>query len=431
MTTETTPAAPELSPRPDVDALMERVRAGIADKLARGVYTQEELDRVARIELEIRERADFGPDPADDVARLHASWDPLGAHEFTSHRGGVGRLIVAAKQLVRRVVKPVAAIALVRQAEFNSAVARLLTAAVHGTEMLEASHDALLAKHDDLARRHLELVARHGDLLAEVRRLQARLESVERAGIPSAAVAPPLAAAPPVAAPSPLSYLAFEEKHRGPGELVKEKQRVYVRRFEGAPGRVLDAGCGRGEFLELLREAGIPACGVDLDAEMAACAREKGLEVAVGDLAAHLAGLPDGSLGGIFAAQVVEHMTTAELVSFVRLAHAKLAPGGVFVAETINPVCLSTFSGAFYLDLTHTRPVHPEALRFLLEGTGFGGVELEFTSPIPEAMKLQEIDVGRWLHDADREFVRLVNDNFRRINILVYGCQDYSAFARR
>ncbi len=430
MTTAMPAPPPEPPQRPDVDALMGRVRAGVADKLARGVYTREELDRVASIELEIRERADFGPDLSDDVARLHATWDPLGPHRFTSHRGGVGRLIVAAKQLLRRLVRPVAAVALVRQAEFNGAVARLLTGAVHGSETLEASHDALLLKHDELERRHLELVARHGDLLAELRRLQARLESVERAGIPSAAVA----AAPAVAAdasPSPLSYLAFEEKHRGPGELVKEKQRLYLRRFVGAPGRVLDAGCGRGEFLELLREAGVPAYGVDLDAEMAARCREKGLEVSVGDLRGHLAGLPDGSLGGVFAAQVVEHMSTPELVSFVRLAHAKLAPGGVFLAETINPTCLATFSGAFYLDLSHTRPVHPEALRFLLEGSGFVGVELEFTSPIPQAMKLQEIDVGRWLHEADREFVRLVNDNFRRVNNLVYGSQDYAVIASR
>jgi O-antigen chain-terminating methyltransferase len=319
---------------------------------------------------------------------------------------------------------------LARQTEYNGAVTRLLAGATHGVRALEESHEALLLRHDELERRYLELVASSGEMLAEVRRLQARLESVERAGLPAEAVAPPPRALP-AAAVSPLSYLAFEEKHRGPGEAVKEKQRVYVRHFAGAPGPVLDAGCGRGEFLELLREAGIPASGVDADAEMAARGREKGLAIAVGDLFAHLGGLADGSLGGIFAAQVIEHLSTAELVAFVRLAHAKLAPGGRLVAETINPTCLATFSGAFYLDLTHTRPVHPEALRFLLEGTGFTGVELEFTAPIPDAMKLQPIDVARWLHDAEREFVRLVNDNFGRLNALIYACQDYAAVARR
>ncbi|HWR97931.1 MAG TPA: class I SAM-dependent methyltransferase [Candidatus Methanoperedens sp.] len=421
------PGAPE---RPDVDALMERVRAGVADKLARGVWTQEELDRIARMELEIRPRVDFGPEPTDDLARLHALWSPSGPYRFTSHRGRVGRVIVAVKGLLHRLFSPVAAVVLARQTEYNGAVTRLLNGATLGVRALEESHEALLLRHDELERSYLEVVARGNELLTEVRRLQARLESVERAGLPAEAlVVPPRTL--PDAAVSPLSYLAFEEKHRGPGEAVKEKQRVYVRHFAGVPGPVLDAGCGRGEFLELLREAGIPATGVDADAEMAARGREKGLQIAVGDLFAHLGRAPDGSLGGIFAAQVIEHLSTAELVAFVRLAHAKLAPGGRLVAETINPTSLATFSGAFYLDLTHTRPVHPEALRFLLEATGFRQVELEFTAPIPDAMKLQPIDVARWLHDADREFVRLVNDNFGRLNALVYGCQDYAAVATR
>ncbi|HEY6001078.1 MAG TPA: class I SAM-dependent methyltransferase [bacterium] len=429
MTDENAPTAPAGAGRPDVDALMERVRAGVADKLARGVWTKEELDRVARLELRVRERVDFGPDPTEDLALLHTHWDPLGPPRFSSHRGAVGRLIVRAKGLLYKLVRPFATVALQRQTDFNSAVMRLLTGATLGVRPLEESHEALLLKHDELERSHLELNARCGELLAEVRRLQARLESVERAGLAPEAIAAPRAV--PAAGPSPLSYLAFEEKHRGPGEAVKEKQRLYVRHFAGAPGPVLDAGCGRGEFLELLREAGIAASGVDADPEMAARGREKGLDIAVGDLFAHLERLPDGALGGLFAAQVIEHLTTAELVAFVRLAHAKLAPGGRLVAETINPTSLATFSGAFYLDLTHTRPVHPEALRFLLEATGFTAVELEFTSPIPDAMKLQPIDVAHWLRDADREFVRLVNDNFGRLNGLVYGPQDYAAVATR
>jgi O-antigen chain-terminating methyltransferase len=427
MTTDTAPPGPGTTERPDVDALMERVRAGVADKLARGVYTQAELDEVRRVELAISERAEIGPDASDDIARINATWDPLGPHAFTSHRGTVGKLIVVAKQVLQKLLRPFASVMLVRQTEFNGAVTRLLS---YGLTTLESSHEALLLKHDELTRRHLELHARCGELLTEVRRLQARLESVERAGIPAAAVRAPERPLAP-AEPSPLSYLAFEEKHRGPGEAIREKQRAYLRHFVGAPGRVLDAGCGRGEFLELLREAGIPAYGVDLDAEMAALSREKGLDVTTGDLLGHLAGLPDGSLGGVFAAQVIEHMSTDELVSFVRLAHAKLAPGGRCIAETINPTCLATFSGAFYLDLTHTRPVHPEALRFLLEGTGFREVELEFSAPFPPEMKLQIIDMARWLHDVDKDFVRLVNDNFGRINGLVYGYQDYAIIARR
>jgi len=423
MTTEVSREAPGAPEPPDVDALMERVRAGVADKLASGVYTQADLDEVRRIELEIRERGGFGTDPTDDVARLHASWDPLGPHAFTSHRGRVGKLIVAAKQSLLRFARPFASVVLARQTEFNGAVTRLLSGAALGVE-------ALVLKHDELERRHQELHARCAELLAEVRRLQARLEAVDRAGLPAAVVRSPSRPLP-AAGPPPVSYLTFEEKHRGPGEAIKEKQRAYLRHFVGAPGRVLDAGCGRGEFLEVLREAGVPAYGVDQDAEMAARGSEKGLDIAVGDLLGHLEALPDGSLGGLFAAQVIEHMSTDGLVALVRLAHAKLAPGGRFIAETINPTCLATFSGAFYLDLTHTRPVHPEALRFLLEETGFREVDLEFSAPFPPEMKLQVIDVPRWFHDVDKDLVRIVNDNFGRINGLVYGYQDYAAVARR
>jgi len=424
MTTDSPPPPGGAAERPDVDALMERVRAGIAERIAGGVYTQADLEEVRRIELEVRERDDFDAVQAEDIALLHAFWDPLGPYTFTSHRGGIGRLIVAAKRWLRALVRPVAAVTLARQVEFNGAVARLLSA------YAMRNNESLLLKHEDLGRRHRELHARCGELLTEVRRLQARLEAVDRAALPAAAAA--TAASPPAAsAPFPLSYLAFEEKHRGPGQAVREQQRAYVRHFTGAPGRVLDAGCGRGEFLELLREAAVPAYGVDLDVEMAARARETGLEVLVGDLLGHLAALPDASLGGIFAAQVIEHMSTEELVRFVRLAHDKIAAGGSFVAETINPCSLATFAGAFYLDLTHTRPVHPEALRFLLEGTGFRQVELEFTSPIPPDMKLQIVDVAPWLHDVDKDLVRSVNDNFGRLNGLVYGHQDYAASARR
>jgi SAM-dependent methyltransferase len=206
--------------------------------------------------------------------------------------------------------------------------------------------------------------------LTEVRRLEARLESVDRAGLPSAsrAAAPPLPRAAPDDEPaSALSYLAFEEKHRGPGAAVKEKQRTYLSHFVGVPARVLDAGCGRGEFLEILREGGVPAYGIDLDPEMAARARDKGLDVTTGDLLGHLAALPDGSLGGIFAAQVIEHMVTDELVSFARLAHAKLAPGGRFVAETINPASLATFAGSTST-CAHSRA---EGLALSAGGTGF------------------------------------------------------------
>jgi uncharacterized membrane protein len=165
---------PGSPPVPDVDALMRRVHAGAAAKRSRGDSSPADLEQVRRIEQELREGTDSGPAPADDLARLHASWDPLGPHTFTSHRGGVGGLIVAAKQVLRRLAQPVAAVTLARQAEFNGAVVRLLTGASHGVQSLAAGNDELQRRLDELERSNRELRARCAELQAELRGLQAR-----------------------------------------------------------------------------------------------------------------------------------------------------------------------------------------------------------------------------------------------------------------
>jgi SAM-dependent methyltransferase len=164
-------------------------------------------------------------------------------------------------------------------------------------------------------------------------------------------------------------YVAFEDVFRLSEDVIRERQRPYVGLL-GSRQPVLDVGCGRGEFLELLRADGITARGVDLDAGMVARARAKGLDVDEGDGVAHLDGLPDGSLGAVFAAQVVEHLPYERLVAFLRLAHQKLQPGGILIAETVNPHSPGALKN-FWLDPTHQHPVFPEVLLTLCRGIGF------------------------------------------------------------
>src|SRR5207247_7914081 len=159
-----------------------------------------------------------------------------------------------------------------------------------------------------------------------VRELEERLARLERRG-PSAPGAPVTVAAQPSAAAVP-DYFAFESRMRGSVESVRGRQRRYVEDFrDRAP--VLDIGCGRGELVALLGEAGIEARGVDADADMVAYARGDGLEVEQADAVAYLEALGDGSLGGIFMGQVVEHLPPAILVRVFELAAAKLRPGGL------------------------------------------------------------------------------------------------------
>ena len=163
---------------------------------------------------------------------------------------------------------------------------------------------------------------------------------------------------------------------RGSTAAVRERQRPYLDDFRDA-APVLDVGCGRGEFLALLRDAGVEARGIDADADMVAYARGEGLEVEQADALAYLEALSDGSLGGIFAAQVVEHLPPVTLVRMLELAAAKLRPGGLFVAETINPLSPLALR-SYFADLTHAQPLVPETLGLLARHAGFDDVATRF-----------------------------------------------------
>jgi 2-polyprenyl-3-methyl-5-hydroxy-6-metoxy-1,4-benzoquinol methylase len=206
--------------------------------------------------------------------------------------------------------------------------------------------------------------------------LEERLTRVERRGgtagtgrMPATVAGQPAAAAVP-------DYFAFEARMRGSTADVRERQRPYLDDLRGA-ATVLDVGCGRGELLGLLRDAGIEARGIDADADMVAYARGDGLEVEQADVLAHLEQLPDASLGGIFAGQVVEHLPPATLFRFLELAAAKLRPGGLLVAETINPLSPLALR-SYFADLTHAQPLVPETLELLAKQAGFRTIETRF-----------------------------------------------------
>src|SRR5205823_12526269 len=153
----------------------------------------------------------------------------------------------------------------------------------------------------------------------------------------------------------------------------------------------LDVGSGRGEFLGLLRDAGIEARGVDADADMVAYARGEGLEVEQADALAYLEAVPQGSLGGIFAAQVVEHLPPATLFRMLELAARALRPGGVLVAETINPLSPLALR-SYFADLTHAQPLVPETLALLAKQAGFREVETRFLNAPFAQDELADVD---------------------------------------
>jgi O-antigen chain-terminating methyltransferase len=239
-------------------------------------------------------------------------------------------------------------------------------------------------------------------------------------------------------APSPINadqYVGFEDRFRGSEAAIRARLADFVPYFAGQ-SNVLDVGCGRGEFLDLLREAGVPALGIDLNPEMVEVCRARGFDAAVADARTYLGGVADESLGGMIAVQVIEHLEPAYLSQLLALAFDKVRPGGKIVLETINPACWVAFFESFIRDLTHVKPIHPETLQYLLQASGFANVEIVYRAPIAPEGKLQRV-TPRAAHFDDRaadpltELVASFNSNVDRLNERIFSFQDFAAIATK
>lgn len=231
-------------------------------------------------------------------------------------------------------------------------------------------------------------------------------------------------------------YVTFEDTFRGSAEEIRSRLSDYLPLFDGASD-VIDLGCGRGEFLDLLREHGISSRGVDINHEMVEVCRERGLDVVEGDGLAFLEAAPDGSVGGLFAAQVVEHLQPDQLLRLLGLAFYRLRPGSRIVLETINPACWFAYFESYIRDITHVRPVHPDTLKFLLQASGFQQVDVQYRAPYPERSKLQPIPIPAPIA-GDKRAIRPIADlaetfnaNVDKINRLLFTYLDYAAVGVR
>lgn len=240
-------------------------------------------------------------------------------------------------------------------------------------------------------------------------------------------------------APSPLQrspdldsfkYLSFEDAFRGSLEEIRRRLTEYVPKFAGASD-VLDIGCGRGEFLELLRDHGVRARGLDINHEMVEASRARGLDVSEGDALSYVLALPDRSLGGIFAAQVVEHLDPVYLAKLLEAAAHKIRPGGTIVLETINPACWVAFFESYIRDLSHVRPLHPETLKHLLLASGFNQIDLEFKSPVAEWDRLRlAAPPAPDVPSAVADLVEAFNEDMTKLNNRMFTFQDYALIGR-
>lgn len=217
-----------------------------------------------------------------------------------------------------------------------------------------------------------------------------------------------------------LRYAAFEEIFRGSSEWLKKKMQAYVGHFQNAPEPILDIGCGRGEFLELMREAGKQAYGIELNEYESNRLRKKGLQVVSEDAIKHLDSLTDQSLGGVFCAQVIEHLTPEDVYTVVSGLHRKMKIGAPLLIETINPLSIQAFHQFYLVDPTHIYPVHPQTLVFFLRYAGFSNVQVHKSTSFPKEMQMPHAD-----QIADASLKQYLNAITDRLNSVLYDSVEY------
>lgn len=426
---------------------------GVLEPLRRRLELEEQayaevlaaVDRLAGFALP----AEAAPAAREQLERLNGLWQ-------AAPRPPGGGLFGRLRQRVFDVLAP----ALARQAEFNAGLVRLLNERLAAQDGLDASLrelagalvryaqrvlplldardrvvSALTTTRAELVLdsfgRRLEVHARRAQALEGLLALRDRLEVLGeelralRTSIAAGAPSPEIAAEAHKAAEASV-YTAFENRFRGSREELRRRQAPDAKRFAGlAP--VVDLGCGRGEFLELLRETGIAARGVEGNRNAVLECREKALDVVHGDLVDFLRAQADGSLGGVFAAQVVEHLPPAVLAALLTQAHRALRPGGLMVLETVNVRSATAFFEVYIRDLTHERPLHPETLTFLAAAHGFSEVVVELRAAIPAEGRLRSVPWQGLPGDA----AAAINENVERLNALLFAPLDYAVIARR
>jgi len=226
-----------------------------------------------------------------------------------------------------------------------------------------------------------------------------------------------------------MNFFVFEEKFRGTREDIKGKQLKFLEYSKGCKN-VLDIGCGRGEFLEILKENGINAKGIDVNEDMVGYCQSKGLNVEKADAIEYLDKIEDKSLDSIFLDQVVEHLEPKYLIKLLELCYKKLKFGYYIVIETVNPLSLTSFAN-FYLDLSHKKPIHPETLKFLSESAGFREIEVKFFSPIPDEYQLKKVEISENTEENERKRIEVYNYNINKLNKTLFGHQDYAVIGKK
>jgi SAM-dependent methyltransferase len=405
---------------------------------------------------------------AEELQYLNQHWlDWQASAEISSHRKFIGRLICRAKRfVVDTVYANILQGYFERERQYQMNLVRFLNSTARYIDERDASifwqlirkidHELAetnrrideAAKEADATLRtvELELSRRVSQQETEDERIRAKMGQIEERASQLDDVLRGLERMISLFSPQPLpsnvapdgsanqshvraQYLLLENRFRGSEEVIRERQRDYLDYFKGASLPVLDMGSGRGELLELFREAGIAAFGIDMDDAMVARCAQKGLDARLGDAIAYLRAADDRSLGGLIACQVVEHLNNSQLEELMTLCAVKVKSGGRVIFETINPQSVIALSRNFFRDPTHVWPLHPDTLRFIMEMRGLKTVDVVYRAEYPSEATLKPVEMSPYLPSRWKSTLDQLNENVERLNSLLFGYQDYCIVA--
>ena len=210
-------------------------------------------------------------------------------------------------------------------------------------------------------------------------------------------------------------YVSFEDQFRGTREDIKERLKAYIPLIKvsnvgTSETPILDIGCGRGEWLEILKELNLEAMGLDINRVLIDRCRQNGLNAVEADAIAHLRKCSAGTIGAITGFHIIEHFEHAQLIKLIEEAVRVLKPGGIVIFETPNPKNIMVGACNFYADPTHIKPLFPDTMKFFFESMGFFQVEIRPMHPVGEE---------HWIKETDSEIAS-------RFNTMFYGPQDYA-----
>ena len=349
----------------DLDALLAEVRERVRRKRERGIYG---ADVVALMRTELPGgRRLLSDDMKDPVGALAEALDDDVIYDPTSHKRIVGPFITLGRRILISLLRWWMAAITDRQERIN--------------RLLAATFDV-----------EGQLAPRFGERLARLEReWQQRKEHEVAANMHS---------------------VYFQARFGGDEPVIREQSEAFIDLFAGRQ-RVLDLGCGRGIFLELLKDKGIGGYGIDLDPKMVSQARERGFEAFEQDALAHIESLPAKSIDGVYARHIAEHVLPGDLVAMLRALRRALQPGSPVVFVTPNVSNLSVGAHTFWMDPSHLRPIPPDLFKFYLEVEGFRGVGVRTFQPSDQRLS-EEFSDAR------------ARDNARLLNQTLFGDRDYA-----